>query len=96
MLLEALHAVRLTVRDGLRMDVLHSLEALSQLTGHGPAELVPGQKSPPAGMPLPYTSCATLLPSPERAAWGRVCSRLYTSQDTVKETPTIGRQKLSS
>ena len=78
----------------LCIGVLHrhpcSLEsALPQLTGQGPAGAVPGQYNPPAGIPLPYTSWATLLPSTERASIGFLCSKASTSQETVRAPPTV-------
>ena len=77
----------------LNIDVLHLdiSAALAQLTGQGPAGVVPGQYSPPAGIPLPYTSCATLLPSTARAARGFVCSKALTSQEIVRAPPTVRR-----
>ena len=88
------HVASLRTMQLCNKDVLHlhpcSLEsALAELTGQGPACMVPGQYSPPAGIPLPYTSCATLLPSIERAARGFVCSKASTSQEIGRAPPTM-------
>ena len=45
------------------------------LTGQGPAAMFPGQYKPPAGMPLPYTSCAAVVPSGDNAASGLLMRR---------------------
>ena len=89
------HAASLSTaaQEHVYIDVLHLdiPAALAQLTGQGPAGVVPGQYSPPAGMPLPYTSCATLLPSTARAAKGFVCNKASRLQETVRAPPTVRR-----